>query len=771
MAEDVNMKFENEHMIKQSLMQEPRDECEKSDAIMIDNNSSEKTKALKKRTKVSMSNQRCPSDMMHERRRGVYPQDTAVEDRARETAVREAALGPAAIVGIQQVCESVTITKFKQEYEFSMQSRGAFVKEQQNFMDKNENHCSDFEDRECLYHESESPNKHKKYVPHNTKFQHKHQESVTDENEFQYKQQYLLLEDSESQHKSEAFMSHERNNPHKHQHDTSQQHLSNERYCPVKEGKMIYAQMNKNLMREVMDYDMKELFSNSGHDDPPPQQEHLPQKQWSRVIKEEIVHYTDLTQEVVDDGTRERESTHTTLEDHTLPIITNNWREEYLHSGKVDLSTLQVKGEDRNEGSFHSDRIYHRAHEIYEDTNKGFLCSGVQEYRAKEVTANARSFSKIQSENSKSTKSRIPHGHWTRKYTCGDGIRKSQMDWHGESGDIRELGSNGYVMAGKVCRRKEMDANTQAGPQLQRHIQLGAICLRAECNNTNKQQHRQHEEPHPQHVPEHLPQQLGHHEGLAPSLHDQNEASYSSLYGCYETSLPPKEEHHLMTYSTSENDTHTPGLDLHDTSPLTRDQLLTSQRSQEIKTLNTKYKWRTRRHRIKQGMRDIGGEREVEGGRRGGTEVEEQFADSPQTSQTFRCVLCEAITRDAPSLARHLLLHAPTRPYACTQCTSRFNQLVHLQVHQRTHTGEKPFTCHTCGSKFSRKDRLRSHERTHTEDRPYRCPYCDATYCDMPSLKIHLRTHVEERPFTCRVCHATFVQLSTFTSHWQMHYL
>ncbi|XP_054161618.1 zinc finger protein 189-like [Oppia nitens] len=82
------------------------------------------------------------------------------------------------------------------------------------------------------------------------------------------------------------------------------------------------------------------------------------------------------------------------------------------------------------------------------------------------------------------------------------------------------------------------------------------------------------------------------------------------------------------------------------------------------------------------------------------------------------CRYCGKWFNDSAKLAKHIIIHAGSKPFACDWpgCGRPFDSNYKLQRHRRCHTGERPFACETCDKRFTRSDKLREHQRLHLRD-------------------------------------------------------
>uniref|UniRef100_A0A3B3UM13 Zinc finger protein ZFMSA12A-like n=1 Tax=Poecilia latipinna TaxID=48699 RepID=A0A3B3UM13_9TELE len=110
-----------------------------------------------------------------------------------------------------------------------------------------------------------------------------------------------------------------------------------------------------------------------------------------------------------------------------------------------------------------------------------------------------------------------------------------------------------------------------------------------------------------------------------------------------------------------------------------------------------------------------------------------------------------------------------SRSYQCDQCDKSYSSVTGLQSHRATHSGDNRFLCPQCGKCFKTCDGLEGHLRTHSGERPFRCPYCPKDFTAHAGLSVHVRQHTGEKPYVCTVCGKAWPSGGDLQKHMRTH--
>ncbi|XP_063702079.1 zinc finger protein OZF-like [Culicoides brevitarsis] len=114
------------------------------------------------------------------------------------------------------------------------------------------------------------------------------------------------------------------------------------------------------------------------------------------------------------------------------------------------------------------------------------------------------------------------------------------------------------------------------------------------------------------------------------------------------------------------------------------------------------------------------------------------------------CNVCDFVTHDKHSFARHKLLHLDDaeKPFHCKFCGKGFPSKSNQERHEKTHLDIRPFTCSFCEKAFRTKEDLKIHVRHHTGEKPYECEVCGQRYGDRGCYRSHLIGHEKQMGIT-----------------------
>jgi len=88
-----------------------------------------------------------------------------------------------------------------------------------------------------------------------------------------------------------------------------------------------------------------------------------------------------------------------------------------------------------------------------------------------------------------------------------------------------------------------------------------------------------------------------------------------------------------------------------------------------------------------------------------------------------------------------MIIRESSNNFRCRLCNKTFTRLSGLRTHIRMHNGQRPFKCQDCALAFTTNRALKMHSRIHSGERPYKCSQCDKTFTRKDELQAHTYLH------------------------------
>ena len=129
-----------------------------------------------------------------------------------------------------------------------------------------------------------------------------------------------------------------------------------------------------------------------------------------------------------------------------------------------------------------------------------------------------------------------------------------------------------------------------------------------------------------------------------------------------------------------------------------------------------------------------------------------------QAQTELLCTVCVKTFKTADYLRQHMKVHYKERlPYKCTECdfTSIVNAAIHAhrQIHNKNH-----ILCEICGHAYTCKSSLAKHMLVHDPSRPFQCTFqgCGRRFRRQVMYDAHLQSHTTSGKFPCSLCGYAF---------------
>lgn len=124
----------------------------------------------------------------------------------------------------------------------------------------------------------------------------------------------------------------------------------------------------------------------------------------------------------------------------------------------------------------------------------------------------------------------------------------------------------------------------------------------------------------------------------------------------------------------------------------------------------------------------------------------------------YLCSICVKNFKTADYLRQHMKGHEKKRePYKCSECD--FTSSVNIAIHQHRQIHNKnTFLCEICGSAYNDKSTLAKHMRVHDPSRPFSCPFegCSWRFHNRSMCDAHIQSHTTVAKFPCNLCGYAF---------------
>ena len=140
-------------------------------------------------------------------------------------------------------------------------------------------------------------------------------------------------------------------------------------------------------------------------------------------------------------------------------------------------------------------------------------------------------------------------------------------------------------------------------------------------------------------------------------------------------------------------------------------------------------------------------------------------------NKSLLCDKCEFSCKYLASLSQHIEgVHSDTKQYKCEflNCDRTFPVLRYLKAHEKNlHTQKRDHACTKCPKKFITKTKLSKHiNQIHTEVGDNHCPECKKNFRDKALLEEHLNAiHLKVKNHACPVCCKLFSFSANLSRH------
>ncbi|KAJ0184160.1 hypothetical protein K1T71_000583 [Dendrolimus kikuchii] len=131
---------------------------------------------------------------------------------------------------------------------------------------------------------------------------------------------------------------------------------------------------------------------------------------------------------------------------------------------------------------------------------------------------------------------------------------------------------------------------------------------------------------------------------------------------------------------------------------------------------------------------------------------------------------CDKRFKDPSSVAKHNIIHYPSKHMPCKICGKLFTRVRRLEYHMTLHKGRKRTArCEECGVCFYNEVYLRLHyQKKHDKKRKrYKCDLCDFFTSNKPSIVMHLKYgHAKDNDVECKICNIRFKKQEYLKMHF-----